>query len=60
LIAKALNSLEEAHKAALIFQPTDLVEVDIKLALEAVLELRGDMAKDNLSEEIFARFCLGK
>jgi tRNA modification GTPase len=60
LIAKALNSLEEAYKAALIFQPTDLVEVDIKLALEAVLELRGDMAKDNLSEEIFARFCLGK
>jgi tRNA modification GTPase len=60
LIAKALNSLEEANKAALIFQPTDLVEVDIKLALEAVLELRGDMAKDNLSEEIFARFCLGK
>ena len=60
LIAKALNALEDANKAALILQPTDLVEVDIKLALEAVLELRGEMAKDNLSEEIFARFCLGK
>jgi tRNA modification GTPase len=60
LIAKALIALEDAHKAALILQPTDLVEVDIKLALEAVLELRGEMAKDNLSEEIFARFCLGK
>jgi tRNA modification GTPase len=60
LISKALNALEEAHKAAIIFQPTDLVEVDIKQALEAILELRGEMAKDNLSEEIFARFCLGK
>jgi len=60
LISKALNALEDANKAALILQPTDLVEVDIKLALEAVLELRGEMAKDNLSEEIFARFCLGK
>jgi tRNA modification GTPase len=60
LIAKSLNALEDANKAALILQPTDLVEVDIKLALEAVLELRGEMAKDNLSEEIFARFCLGK
>ena len=60
LITKALNALEDANKAALILQPTDLVEVDIKLALEAVLELRGEMAKDNLSEEIFARFCLGK
>jgi tRNA modification GTPase len=60
LIMKALNALEDAHKAALIFQPTDLVEVDVKIALEAILELRGEMAKDNLSEEIFARFCLGK
>ena len=60
LISKALNALEDAHKAAVIFQPTDLVEVDIKLALEAILDLRGEMAKDNLSEEIFARFCLGK
>jgi tRNA modification GTPase len=60
LISKALSALEDAHKAAVIFQPTDLVEVDIKLALEAILDLRGEMAKDNLSEEIFARFCLGK
>ena len=60
LISKALSALEDAHKAAVIFQPTDLVEVDIKLALEAILDIRGEMAKDNLSEEIFARFCLGK
>jgi tRNA modification GTPase len=60
LITKSLNALQDALKAARIFQPTDLVEVDIKIALEAILELRGDMAKDNLSEEIFARFCLGK
>jgi tRNA modification GTPase len=60
LISKALSALEDAHKAAVIFQPTDLVEVDIKLALEAILDLRGEMAKDSLSEEIFARFCLGK
>jgi tRNA modification GTPase len=60
LLSKALSALEDAHKAAIIFQPTDLVEVDIKQALEAILELRGEMAKDNLSEEIFARFCLGK
>lgn len=60
LISKALKSMKDAKQAANILAPTDLVEVDIKMALESIMELRGEMAKDNLSEEIFARFCLGK
>jgi tRNA modification GTPase len=60
LISKALKSMQDAKQAASILAPTDLVEVDIKIALESIMELRGEMAKDNLSEEIFARFCLGK
>ena len=60
LISKALKSISDAEKACMILQPVDLVEVDVKLALESILELRGEMAKENLSDEIFARFCLGK
>ncbi len=60
LISKALKSMQDAKQAASILAPADLVEVDIKIALESIMELRGEMAKDNLSEEIFARFCLGK
>jgi tRNA modification GTPase len=60
LISKALKSMQDAKQAASLLAPTDLVEVDIKIALESIMELRGEMAKDNLSEEIFARFCLGK
>lgn len=60
LISKALKSMLDAKQAASLLAPTDLVEVDIKIALETIMELRGEMAKDNLSEEIFARFCLGK
>lgn len=60
LISKALKNITDAEKACSILQPVDLVEVDVKLALESILELRGEMAKENLSDEIFARFCLGK
>ena len=60
LINKALISITEAENAALNLSPVDLVEVDVKLALEAILELKGEIAKENLSDEIFARFCLGK
>ena len=60
LISKALKSINDAIEAGHNLQPVDLIEVDVKLALEAILDIRGEMAKENLSDEIFARFCLGK
>ncbi|HHU27557.1 TPA: tRNA uridine-5-carboxymethylaminomethyl(34) synthesis GTPase MnmE [bacterium] len=60
LMNKAYDYLKEAHEGALNALPVDLISVDIKNALEAVLELLGEEVNIDISHEIFARFCVGK
>ena len=40
--------------------PVDLMEINIKLLWETLGELPGSVYKDDLLDEIFSKFCLGK
>lgn len=56
-IVRTLNiALEDARSN----QPLDLVSTSIMVAYNAALELLGESNKNDLSDEIFSRFCVGK
>ena len=38
----------------------DFIEIDIKSAYEALGEIIGETVSDDIINEVFARFCLGK
>ena len=40
--------------------PTDVIAIFIKDILEALSEITGEEVTENIINEIFARFCLGK
>ena len=40
--------------------PVDLIAVEIKEILEALGEITGDQVSDDIINEIFHKFCLGK
>lgn len=59
-IKEALNNISEAKKSLNINLPVDLAEIDIKNAWYNLGEILGDEAKEDLLDELFSRFCLGK
>lgn len=54
------NSLNIAIKDAKDNQPIDLVSASIMIAYNASLDLLGENNKNDLTDEIFSRFCVGK
>lgn len=52
--------LNVAIKDAKNDQPTDLISVNIMSAYNAALDLTGENNKNDLTDEIFSRFCVGK
>lgn len=57
LAAAALASASAAHSAGL---PLDCLIIDLRACLEALGKITGDNASDDILEEIFSRFCIGK
>ena len=55
--ADAMRSAEQELKAG---ASPDLVTVDLQNAWEALKEITGEGGKEQLMDEIFSRFCLGK
>ncbi len=60
LMQKTHNALFSAKEACEKGIPIDLIYIDMKLALDATMELLGKKSKKNLDEEVFSRFCIGK
>ena len=60
LLRKALNSLKEANSAVKGGMPLDLITIDIKEAFYELGNIVGETVKDNIIDEIFSRFCVGK
>lgn len=60
LLKSMVNNLNIAMKDAKEDQPIDLVSTSILLAYNSALDLLGENTKNDLTEEIFSRFCVGK
>ena len=60
LISKAIDNVKKARNTLESGMPTDVIAVFIKDILEALGEITGEEVTENIINEIFARFCLGK
>ena len=59
-IRKAIQNLEKAIQSLNINMPIDIVAISLKDVLSDLGEITGEEASEEIINEIFARFCLGK
>ena len=60
LLKKSLNNLENAENGIDNNYPIDMVEIDIKEAWNTLGEIIGETYEEELLDQLFSRFCLGK
>ena len=60
IIKKAINNVEKAIESLNNNMSVDIVAISIKEVLSNLGEITGDEAGEEIINEIFARFCLGK
>ncbi len=60
LLIEAEHALEDALEMAKASEPLELVEIDVNRAYELLGSIIGETVEENIIDEIFARFCLGK
>lgn len=60
LLRQAKVSLEDALMAVENTLPYDCIVIDVRNAIDLLGEITGDTVKDEIINEIFARFCVGK
>lgn len=60
LIEKALKSVRKAQKAEKQKMPLDIIAIFIKEILENLSIITGEVVTDDIIDEIFSKFCLGK
>ena len=59
-LMRAKEALQQALEATEIHQLQDLISIDVKSALLALDELSGEVITDNILNNIFDNFCIGK
>ena len=59
-LTKANEALAKAFEALNTSVTTDLIASDIRVALYYLGEITGEITSDNLLENIFSKFCIGK
>jgi tRNA modification GTPase len=57
---RALTALENAQRACKDKVFYELIALDVRLALKAVGEVTGQIANEQILEQIFSKFCIGK
>lgn len=60
LLKEALQSLNDALVATENFLPYDCIVIDVRNALDLLGKITGDTVQDEIINEIFSRFCIGK
>ncbi|MGA8942301.1 MAG: tRNA uridine-5-carboxymethylaminomethyl(34) synthesis GTPase MnmE [Thermoactinomyces sp.] len=60
LLRKALASIREVIQAIDAGVPLDMAEIDLKNAWESLGEVIGEAVSEDLIDQIFSQFCLGK
>ena len=59
-LEKARISLEQALLASQLRELQDLISIDVKSAILALDELTGELITDDILNNIFDHFCIGK
>ncbi len=60
LISKAIENVKKAKETTNDKMPLDIIAIFIKNILEDLGEITGEIVTDDIIDEIFAKFCLGK
>jgi len=60
ILQKCLDSIEEVEKGLNSNMPIDMIELDIRNIWEQLGEINGSTYEEELLDEMFSRFCLGK
>lgn len=60
LIEKALKSVRKAKETMQNKMPLDIIAIFIKDILEDLANITGEIVTDDIIDEIFSKFCLGK
>ena len=60
LLKQSLNKINECLNNITISTPIDIIELDLKECWNTLGEIIGETYTDELIDEIFSRFCLGK
>ena len=60
IVEKALDSLEEVKNGIKQNMPIDIVEIDLKNLWNLLGKITGDTYQDELIDQLFSQFCLGK
>ena len=60
LLEEAASALCDAIEMAKASQPLELLEIDARSAYESLGAIIGEEVEDDIINEVFARFCLGK
>ena len=60
LLREALAGLQDAEFAAQDYLPYDCIVIDVRSAIDLLGEITGDTVQDEIINEIFERFCIGK
>lgn len=60
IVEKALDSIKEVKNGIQQNMPIDIVEIDLKNLWNLLGEITGDTYQDELIDQLFSQFCLGK
>lgn len=60
IISKAIENVKMANKALSDSMPIDIITIYIKQILDDLGEITGDSVTEDIINEIFSKFCLGK
>ena len=60
ILKQALDSLREVEEGIKNHMPIDMVEIDIKNIWNLLGEIIGESYEEELIDQLFSQFCLGK
>ena len=60
LLREAMGAIRDALDAVNAKEPVEIIEIDVNRAYESLGEIIGESVGDDILEEVFSRFCLGK
>ena len=60
LISKAMEDVKKAQETIENGMPVDIIAIFIREILEDLSQITGEVVTDDIIEEIFSKFCLGK